>query len=161
MATTNENEQDESKELTMLIASTNKKASASKTLLKLLREDTEAFGPEKKPSGEVMIRVNLTCTLARKLIDVTDEYQKAQTKYKTDIKKQIKVLNLLSIRPDATAEEIDAVLKSGGGSGEVMKGAILKVRMDEYSVLRSTALSLTVAVPFIHPLLSLIVGRCH
>jgi hypothetical protein len=73
LATTNENEQDESKELTMLIASTNKKASASKTLLKKLREDTEAFGPEKKQS-EVKIRVNLTSTLARKFIDVMKEY---------------------------------------------------------------------------------------
>ena len=55
------------------------------------------------------------------------EYQNAQTKYKTDIKKQIRVLDQLLIRPDVTAEEIDAVLKSGGGSGEVMKGAILKI----------------------------------
>ena len=137
LATTNENEQDESKELTMLIASTNKKASASKTLLKKLREDTEAFGPEEKQS-EVKIRVNLTSTLARKFIDVMKEYQNAQTKYKTDIKKKVK-RQVQIIKPDATAEEIDAVLKSGGGSGEVMKGAILKVRMDEYSALRSIA----------------------
>jgi hypothetical protein len=31
------------------------------------------------------------------------------------------------VKPDATSEEIDAVLKSGGGSGEVFKNAILKV----------------------------------
>lgn len=54
------------------------------------------------------------------------EYQNAQTKYKTDIKKKVK-RQVQIIKPDATAEEIDAVLKSGGGSGEVMKGAILKV----------------------------------
>jgi hypothetical protein len=30
------------------------------------------------------------------------------------------------IKPDATTEEIDAVLKSGGGAGELMKIAILK-----------------------------------
>lgn len=30
------------------------------------------------------------------------------------------------VKPDATTEEIDAVLKSGGGAGEVMKTAILK-----------------------------------
>ena len=54
------------------------------------------------------------------------EYQNAQTKYKTDIKKKVK-RQVQIIKPDATAEEIDAVLKSGGGSGEVMKVAILKV----------------------------------
>ena len=31
------------------------------------------------------------------------------------------------MKPDATSDEIDAVLKSGGGSGEVFKNAILKV----------------------------------
>lgn len=54
------------------------------------------------------------------------EYQNAQTKYKTDIKKKVK-RQVQIIKPDATAEEIDAVLKSGGGSGEVIRDAILKV----------------------------------
>lgn len=36
------------------------------------------------------------------------------------------------MKPDATTEEIDAVLKSGGGSGEVFKNAILKVRPAHY-----------------------------
>jgi hypothetical protein len=77
------------------------------------------------------------------------EYQNAQTKYKTDIKKKVKrqvqivkpgrslfdSLTLtvsiyalsLSYILDATTEEIDAVFKAGGGSGEVLKSAILTV----------------------------------
>ena len=125
LATTNEHEQDESKELTLLIADTNKKAAVAKQLLKKLREETDAIAPGSKQS-EVRIRVNLANTLTRKFVDVMKEYQNAQTKYKTDIKKKVK-RQVQIIKPDATAEEIDAVLKSGGGSGEVMKVAILKV----------------------------------
>jgi t-SNARE complex subunit (syntaxin) len=127
LATTNEHEQDESKELTMLIADTNKKAAIAKQILKNLREDTDAL--KEKPGSkqsEIRIRENLANTLTRKFVDVMKEYQNAQTKYKTDIKKKVK-RQVQIIKPDATAEEIDAVLKSGGGSGEVMKTAILKV----------------------------------
>ena len=137
LATTNEHEQDESKELKMLIADTNKKAAIAKQILKNLREDTEAL--KKKPDSkqsEIRIRENLANTLTRKFVDVMKEYQNAQTKYKTDIKKKVK-RQVQIIKPDATAEEIDAVLKSGGGSGEVMKVAILKVsltRVDAFEV---------------------------
>ena len=78
------------------------------------------------------------------------EYQNAQTKYKTDIKKKVKrqvqivkpgrslfdsltlTVNIFMRSPfltflDATTEEIDAVFKAGGGSGEVLKSAILTV----------------------------------
>jgi t-SNARE complex subunit (syntaxin) len=66
-------------------------------------------------------------TLTRKFVDVMKEYQNAQTKYKTDIKKKVK-RQVQIVKPDATTEEIDAVFKSGGGSGEVFKNAILTVR---------------------------------
>jgi t-SNARE complex subunit (syntaxin) len=111
----------------MLIADTNKKAAIAKQILKTLREDTDAL--KEKPGSkqsEIRIRENLTNTLTRKFVDVMKEYQNAQNKYKIDIKKKVKRLVLI-IKPDATAEEIDAVLKSGGWSGEVMKVAILKV----------------------------------
>ena len=134
LATTNEHEQDESKELTDLITETNKKAAVAKQLLKKLREDTEALkeAPDRKQS-EVRIRENLANTLTRKFVDVMKEYQNAQTKYKTDIKKKVK-RQVQIIKPDATAEEIDAVLKSGGGSGEMIKVAILKVRQISQSI---------------------------
>jgi t-SNARE complex subunit (syntaxin) len=53
------------------------------------------------------------------------EYQNAQQKYKTDIRKKVK-RQVHIVKPDATTEEIDAVLKSGG-AGEVLKNAILNV----------------------------------
>ena len=121
----------------MLIADTNKKAAIAKQILKNLREDTGALKekPDSKQS-EIRIRENLAITLTRKFVDVMKEYQNAQTKYKTDIKKKVK-RQIQIIKPDATDEEIDVVLKSGGGSGEVMKVAILKVsvtRVDAFEV---------------------------
>ena len=67
-------------------------------------------------------------TLTRKFVEVMKEYQNVQTKYKTDIKKKVK-RQVQIVKPDATVEEIDAVFKAGGGSGEVLKTAILTVRI--------------------------------
>jgi t-SNARE complex subunit (syntaxin) len=129
-ATTTDREQDYSHELEPLVKSTNKKATIAKQLLQRLREDTERLktsGTGAKQTPEIRIRENLTNTLTRKFVDVMKEYQNAQTKYKTDIKKKVK-RQVQIVKPDATTEEIDAVFKSGGGSGEVLKSAILTVR---------------------------------
>jgi t-SNARE complex subunit (syntaxin) len=125
-ATTTDKEHEFSNELEPLIKTTNKKAQIAKQLLQRLREDTDKLKGEKKPTPEVRIRENLTNTLTRKFVDVMKEYQNSQTKYKTDIKKKVK-RQVQIVKPDATSEEIDAVFKSGGGSGEVFKNAILTV----------------------------------
>mmetsp|Transcript_5915 Transcript_5915/g.13600 ORF Transcript_5915/g.13600 Transcript_5915/m.13600 type:complete len:307 (+) Transcript_5915:150-1070(+) len=125
-ATTSDRESDYSHELEPLVKSTNKKASVAKQLLQRLREDTESMKTEQgsKQTPEIRIRENLANTLTRKFVDVMKEYQNAQTKYKTDIKKKVK-RQVQIVKPDATSEEIDAVFKSGGGSGQVLKSAIL------------------------------------
>lgn len=79
-----------------------------------------------KPTPEIRIRDNLVNTLTRKFVEVMKEYQNVQTKYKTDIKKKVK-RQVQIVKPDATTEEIDAVFKSGGGSADVLKTAILTV----------------------------------
>jgi t-SNARE complex subunit (syntaxin) len=139
-ATTTDREQDFSHELEPLIKSTNKKATIAKQLLQRLREDTERLKTSSqgaKQTPEIRIRENLSNTLTRKFVDVMKEYQNAQTKYKTDIKKKVK-RQVQIVKPDATTEEIDAVFKSGGGSGEVLKSAILTV-----SLLRTAPFSVT------------------
>eukprot|EP00601_Ochromonadales_sp_CCMP2298_P027495 CAMPEP_0173282564 /NCGR_PEP_ID=MMETSP1143-20121109/6890_1 /TAXON_ID=483371 /ORGANISM="non described non described, Strain CCMP2298" /LENGTH=418 /DNA_ID=CAMNT_0014220149 /DNA_START=63 /DNA_END=1320 /DNA_ORIENTATION=+ len=126
-ATTTEREQDSSYELEPIVKNTNKKASLAKQLLQRLREDTERMKTSNegaKMTPEIRIRENLANTLTRKFVDVMKEYQNAQTKYKTDIKKKVK-RQVQIVKPDATSEEIDAVFKSGGGSGDVLKSAIL------------------------------------
>lgn len=133
-ATTIEREQDQSSELEPIIKLTNKKATLAKQLLQRLKEETDknkAQNGQKSP--EVRIRENMVNTLTRKFIDVMKEYQNAQTKFKTDIKKKVK-RQVQIVKPDATTEEIDAVFKSGGGSGEFVKSAILTVRLFTYYV---------------------------
>ena len=130
-ATTADREHEYSSELEPLIKSTNKKANLAKQLLQRIREDTENLKKSNngtKQTPEVRIRENLSNTLTRKFVDVMKEYQNAQTKYKTDIKKKVK-RQVQIVKPDATTEEIDAVFKSGGGSGEVFKNAILTVSL--------------------------------
>lgn len=125
LATTSDREQELSAELGPLINDTNKKASIAKSLLQKIREETEQLKSQNsvKPS-ELRIRENLSNTLTRKFVDVMKEYQTAQQTYKTDIKKKVK-RQVQIVKPDATTEEIDTVLKSGG-TGELFKSAILK-----------------------------------
>ncbi len=125
LATSSEKEQDLSTDLGPTISETNKKAAITKALLQKLREETEKNKASSTcKQSEIRIRENLGNTLTRKFVDVMKEYQNAQTKYKTDIKKKVK-RQVQIVKPDATTEEIDAVLQSGGSS-EVFKQAILK-----------------------------------
>lgn len=110
-----------------LTAATNKKVGIVKQLLQRLTEETDVLetSTTSKPS-DMRIRKNLVSTLTRKFVEVSKEYTNAQQKFKTDIKKKVR-RQVQIVKPDATAEEIDAVMKSGGGSGDVVKSAILKV----------------------------------
>ena len=70
------------------------------------------------------MRENLLNTLTRKFIDEMKAYQAAQQKYKTDIqnkmKRQVKV-----VKPDATDEEVDEIMRSEGGRDALYKQTIL------------------------------------
>jgi t-SNARE complex subunit (syntaxin) len=125
LATTNDKEAELSAELKPLVEETNKKANIAKQILQKLREDTERMkSKETGQQSEVRIRENLVSTLTRKFVDVMKEYQSVQTKYKTEIKKKVK-RQVQIVKADATSEEIDSILKSGGAD-QVFKDAILK-----------------------------------
>jgi hypothetical protein len=53
-------------------------------------------------------------------------YQNAQQVFKVELKKKMK-RQVLIVKPEATQEEIEEVIKTGGGTGEIYKTAILKV----------------------------------
>lgn len=126
LATTNEKEAEESKDLEAVIMHTNKSAQVAKGILTKLKENTERMKADAKAKAtDIRIRENLVNTLTRKFIDVMKEYQNAQNKYKTEIKKKVK-RQVQIVKPDASPEEIDAVLKSGRGADEVFKQAILQ-----------------------------------
>eukprot|EP00521_Asterionellopsis_glacialis_P008242 CAMPEP_0195284104 /NCGR_PEP_ID=MMETSP0707-20130614/2426_1 /TAXON_ID=33640 /ORGANISM="Asterionellopsis glacialis, Strain CCMP134" /LENGTH=319 /DNA_ID=CAMNT_0040343399 /DNA_START=238 /DNA_END=1197 /DNA_ORIENTATION=+ len=108
-----------------LINKTNKKAKRTKTLLGLLKEENEKL----KESGEIKasdlrIRENLINTLTRKFIDEMKLYQNAQQKYKQDIKNKV-ARQVKTIKPDATEEEVEAVMRSEGGRDALYKEKVL------------------------------------
>ena len=72
----------------------------------------------------ISVRTNLCNTLTRKFIDEMKAYQSSQQKYKTDIKKKVK-RQVQIVKPDATDEDIDTVMRSEGGRDEMLKQSIL------------------------------------
>jgi t-SNARE complex subunit (syntaxin) len=70
------------------------------------------------------VRENLCNTLTRKFIDEMKAYQSAQQKYKTDIKNKVK-RQVQIVKPDATDEDIDEVLRSEGGRDALYRERIL------------------------------------
>lgn len=124
-ATTTAEEQKLSKKLGPLIGSTNKRAKRTKDLLGLLKQETDKLKDEGKlNASNVRVRENMNTTLTKKFIDEMKVYQQSQQKYKTDIKNKVK-RQVQVIKPDATDEEIDDVMKSEGGRDALYKQSIL------------------------------------
>jgi t-SNARE complex subunit (syntaxin) len=125
LATNKDKETEFSVEHKGLVEDTNKKANVAKQILQKLREDTERMKTtDKTGNGEVRIRENLVTTLTRKFVDVMKEYQTVQTKYKTEIKKKVK-RQVQIVQPNATNEDVDLIIKSGGAD-QLVKNQILK-----------------------------------
>lgn len=124
-ATTTEEENELSRKLRPLVDQTNKRARRTKTLLGLLKEETKKLVDEDNiKQSDLRIRDNLLNTLTRKFIDEMKIYQAAQQKYKTDIKKKV-TRQVQIVKPDATEEEIDAVMRSEGGRDSLYRERIL------------------------------------
>lgn len=70
------------------------------------------------------IRENLCNTLTRKFIDEMKLYQNAQQKYKSDIKKKV-TRQVQIVKPDATDEDVDMVMRSEGGREALYRESIL------------------------------------
>jgi hypothetical protein len=75
-------------------------------------------------ASRTSVRENLCNTLTRKFIDEMKAYQNAQQKYKTDIKKKV-ARQVQIVKPDATDEEIDMVMRSEGGRDALYREQIL------------------------------------
>lgn len=70
------------------------------------------------------VRKNMTTTLTRKFVDEMKLYQQAQQQYKTDIKKKVK-RQVQVVKPDATDDDVERVMKSEGGKDALYKEKIL------------------------------------
>merc|ERR1719330_1006912 len=120
-----------SRELTPLIQETNNGAKRTKNMLELLKEENAKFKKEKTvKDSDMRIRENLCNTLTRKFIDEMKLYQSTQQKYKTDLKdKAVRQIKL--IKPEATPDEVDTIMKSDGGRTELMQQTVLAGGVNE------------------------------
>jgi syntaxin 1B/2/3 len=124
-ATTEEREEAASQGLAQLIQTGNRNAKTAQGLLKDLNKEVKDLEDAKTPDSELRIRKNLVQTLTKKYIDVLKEYQNVQNKSK-EVKKKRAVKRVQQMKPDATPEEIEAVVQSGN-AGAIMKQSILQV----------------------------------
>jgi ribosomal protein L16 Arg81 hydroxylase len=149
MTTTAEREHELTSGLTPLITDTNKRAALTKSLLQRLREECDQLKASthtlQTDLNELRIRDNLINTLTRKFVDVMKGYQNAQQVFKVELKKKMK-RQVLIVKPEATPDEIEEVLKTGGGAGEFYKTAILKVRTVAFSLSVSLSLCLRLSL---------------
>merc|ERR1712207_16219 len=114
-----------SQQLHPLVVASNKQAKFVKKNLELLKADNKKHKDDKTlKDSELRLRENLCTTLTRKFIDEMKAYQNAQQKYKADIKKKVK-RQVHIVKPDATDEEIDEVMRSEGGKDALFKERIL------------------------------------
>lgn len=131
LATTDAQETDLSNQMRPLISDTNKMAKNTKNTLAVLKEENVKFKADGTvKDSDMRIRENLCNTLTRKFIDEMKLYQEAQQKYKADLKakgeRQVK-----SLKPDATPEEVDMLMKNEGGREELYRQTILAGGINE------------------------------
>lgn len=106
-------EKELSQEMQPLISATNARAKKTKNLLSVLKDENKGL-KKKLNVSDMRVRENLCNTLTRKFIDEMKLYQSAQQKFKADIKKKAE-RQILTVKEDATPEEIDQIMKSDGG----------------------------------------------
>ncbi|KAL7463963.1 hypothetical protein ACHAXS_004314 [Conticribra weissflogii] len=108
-----------------LVNVTNGRAKKCKNLLGLLKEENTNLKEEGKiKPTDVRVRENLVNTLLRKFIDEMKRYQNAQQDYKTDVKKKV-TRQVQIIKPDATEQEVDQIMRSDGGREALYQQTIL------------------------------------
>lgn len=120
-----------SRELTPLIRETNKSAKRTKNMLELLKQENSKFKKEKTvKDSDMRIRENLCNTLTRKFIDEMKFYQSFQQKYKSDLNNKA-VRQIKMVKPDATPDEIESVMKSDGGRTKAYQQFVLAGGINE------------------------------
>jgi t-SNARE complex subunit (syntaxin) len=125
LATSETAESQISDSIRKLVEGTNGRAKKCKNLLGLLKEENANLKEEGKATpADLRVRDNLVNTLLRKFIDEMKRYQNAQQQYKTDVKKKV-TRQVQMIKPDATDQEVDHIMRSEGGREALYQQQIL------------------------------------
>ncbi|KAL3780550.1 hypothetical protein HJC23_001910 [Cyclotella cryptica] len=125
LATSEQEEAQISDTIRTLVESTNQRAKTCKNLLGLLKQENANLTEKKQSTAtDLRVRENLVNTLLRKFIDEMKRYQNAQQQYKTDVKKKV-TRQIQIIKPDATDQEVDEIMRSEGGREALYQQQIL------------------------------------
>ena len=125
LATSETEEAKISESIRKVVDGTNGRAKKCKNLLGLLKEENANLKKEGKVKPtDLRVRENLVNTLLRKFIDEMKRYQNAQQQYKTDVKKKV-TRQVQMIKPDATDQEVDEIMRSEGGREALFQQQIL------------------------------------
>ena len=125
LATSETEESQISETIRTLVEGTNGRAKTCKNLLGLLKEENSNLKKEEKAKPtDLRVRENLVNTLLRKFIDEMKRYQNAQQQYKTDVKKKV-TRQVQMIKPDATDQDVDDIMRSEGGREALYQQQIL------------------------------------
>eukprot|EP00584_Thalassiosira_punctigera_P014548 CAMPEP_0172575592 /NCGR_PEP_ID=MMETSP1067-20121228/137292_1 /TAXON_ID=265564 ORGANISM="Thalassiosira punctigera, Strain Tpunct2005C2" /NCGR_SAMPLE_ID=MMETSP1067 /ASSEMBLY_ACC=CAM_ASM_000444 /LENGTH=313 /DNA_ID=CAMNT_0013368243 /DNA_START=281 /DNA_END=1219 /DNA_ORIENTATION=+ len=125
LATSETEETEISDTIRTLVERTNGRAKKCKNLLGLLKEETSNLKKEEKAKPtDLRVRDNLVNTLLRKFIDEMKRYQNSQQQYKTDVKKKV-TRQVQMIKPEATDQEVDQIMRSEGGREALYQQQIL------------------------------------
>lgn len=125
LATSETEESNISDTIRTLVEGTNGRAKKCKNLLGLLKEENSNLKKEEKAKPtDLRVRENLVNTLLRKFIDEMKRYQNSQMQYKTDVKKKV-TRQVQMIKPEATDQEVDQIMRSEGGREALYQQQIL------------------------------------
>ena len=115
LSTVGDEKADSSKQVDALMDAANLSISKLRNNLKVMEQKNlkEGADPNKADlTSEQRIRVGQQSSLTQKFIEVVNEYQDIQTKYKNKYKDRI-VRQFKIIKPNATAEELEQITQSG------------------------------------------------
>jgi len=100
-----------SEDLERLIDTTNLEAQEIRNKLKTLEESSKKNKGKGGPA-QAKIRANMQGALTKKFLDLMQEYQELQTKYKNKFRERV-ATQYKMVKPDAKPEEIDEAIESG------------------------------------------------
>lgn len=126
-ATTSEQETKIPQKIRALVDETNKRAMTAKTTLEVLRHETQTLQNDPAitaSQSDLRARESITNAMTQTFIDQIKIYQAAQQKYKDDMKQKA-TRQVQIVKPSATPEDIDAVIRSVGGRDALYQSMVL------------------------------------
>mmetsp|Transcript_75753 Transcript_75753/g.202803 ORF Transcript_75753/g.202803 Transcript_75753/m.202803 type:complete len:222 (+) Transcript_75753:154-819(+) len=108
-----------------LMISTSALLMGIKTKLTQMKEDEKA----NMGDSEARMRISLQSTLTRRVLDLSEQYQAVQRKFRDKYRDRLG-RELRIVKPNATMEDVDALMKAGGDK-DVFAQTLMQQRSDQ------------------------------